>query len=403
MHQKSSVGNRTVAIFFAGFLMAATGGWLALNSFSLNEYTNAPSLAMAGVALLVMSWRLSARTRLSAWALLFAWHVGAGTSIPSGWSAFFNDQWGYVAWFAWAAFISLPALLIPARFTQYGLFVGATLAAITPFGMLNPLGAAIAFWPEGGVAGLLLAPGILLLPSIKHEKKFAMAGIAICFFGILQNIWFDMKKPSPPDWAHSMQTHEGWHPKLALEWFGRQARSADAARNDIEAGVKLLVTPEATVDKWDQWSEAVWRHAKAAATDKNSMVLLGVYREMPEGWKNGLLDLATGEFYGASVSLPLTMWHPWNNKEHFPLDLAQLPRTIKTPVGEAAYLVCFEEVLVWPLAAKAIFGNPSLLISSANQWFTDESATAEAQKRSIELQARLWRLPLLRAVNWPAS
>jgi len=47
--------------------------------------------------------------------------------------------------------------------------------------------------------------------------------------------------------------------------------------------------------------------------------------------------------------MPISMWKPWNEKEHYPFDFTQLARTIKTPVGEAAYLICFEELLVWRL------------------------------------------------------
>lgn len=414
MHEKTLSGNpmslfagsfrfsstKEIGALLLGGLLAAGGGWLAFNSSILNEH-GPVQLAMAGVALLVISWRLSARTRASSWALLFAWHLGAGEPIPLVWLTVFADHWGWAAWVIWAALAASPALLFPARYTPYALAGGATLTALTPIGMMNPIGAAIAFWPGGEWLGLALAVGVLLLPSIKHEKKFVVAGLIAVMWGVTQNAWFNAEKPSPPEGSHAMETHEGWHPTLASEWFGRQNRISNIVKMDLENGARLIVTPEATTEKWDMWAEAVWRHAKTTATETGGMVLVGAYRETPEGWQNGLMDLATGEFHSGVMSMPISMWRPWA-KPHFPADFSRLPTLIKTPVGDAAYLICFEETLLWPLATKVGFGKPTLLITATNHWFSSE-AVSEAQRRSVNLQARLWGLPLLRAVNWPAS
>lgn len=391
---------KEIGLIFLGALLAAGGGWLAFNSFILNEYGPA-QLAMAGVALLVIAWSLSAGTRISAWALLFSWHLGSGWPIHLVWFAYFGDYWGWAAWAIWAAIAASPALLFPSRFASYALAGGSILTALTPIGMMNPVVAAIAFWPGGEWLGLAFAVGVLLLPSIKHEKKFVTAGLVAVLWGVAQNAWFDAEKPPLPNGAHAMETYEGKHPSLATEWFGRQGRIADQAKSDLEAGARLLVTPEGIVDKWDAWSEAAWRHTKSTAETTGGMVLVGAYIETPNGWKNGLLDLATGDFHGGAVSMPFSMWRPWG-KQHFPWDFSQLPELINTPVGDAAYLICFEEALIWPLAFKVGFGNPTLLVSATNHWFSS-TAVSEAQRRSVNLQARLWRLPVLRAVNWPAS
>lgn len=401
---------KDIASFLLAFSLAAAGGWVALNSEILNgrEVLQAAvagpvQLAMAGIALLVIAWRMAGRTRFSAWSLLFAWHLGAGSAVPSGWLAFFGNDWGYVGWVIWAALASIPALLLPSRFAAYSLALGASITALTPIGMMNPVSAAIAFWPGSGWLGLAFAVGVLMLPSIKHEKKFVAAAIVVMLWGSVQNAWFEQDKPVLPEGAHAVETFEGRHPSLAIEWFGRQGRIASRVKDDVEAGARLVVTPEGAVDKWDMWSEAVWRHAKASAQENGSMVLVGVYRETPDKtWQNGLLDLASGEFHGGSVPMPISMWKPWSDNEHYPFDLARLTKTIKTPYGNAAYLLCFEELLVFPLAVKAGLNKPTLLISASNQWFTT-GATAEAQRRTLNLQARLWGLPVLRAVNWPSS
>jgi SRSO17 transposase len=61
-------------------------------------------------------------------------------------------------------------------------------------------------------------------------------------------------------------------------------------------------------------------------------------------------------------------------------------------------------MLIFPLAAKMLVANqPGFVISAANQWFVDNALGAQrAQDRSLEVNIRLWGVPVLRAVNLPA-
>ncbi|OZA30479.1 MAG: hypothetical protein B7X93_03030 [Hydrogenophilales bacterium 17-61-9] len=383
----------------SGGVMAASGGWLALNSSVLNGFGYA-LLAMAGAAMLLLAWRIGARDRFTAWAVFFAWCLGAGTALPSGWLAFFGDNWGWAGWVVWAAVAASPALIFPARLTPLALSGGAVISSLTPIGMMNPIVAAMAFFPGMSWAGLLLSIALLTLPSITNKKLFALSLVAALTVGAALGLRNGLQLPPETAWA--VETREGAHPKLAVEWFARQARMTARVKDGVEQGARLVVTPEGAVDSWDAWSEFVWKDAAALAEDHRAMILVGVYRHEAGNriWQDGLMDPVTGEFYGAAVPMPISMWKPWNEKEHYPFDFTQIARTIKTPVGEAAYLICFEELLVWPLVARMVTGEPEFLISASNQWFTNAS-TAEAQERSVKLQARMWGLPLLRSVNWP--
>lgn len=406
MQQNTLHCNASTTVFFrsvdlaswmaAGLTLGA--GWIAFNSPILSEY-GTPQLFMAGTALLVMAWRLGARTRLAAWAILAAWYLGAGSAMPSGWQAFFGNNLGWAGWAIWAGVAASPVLLFPARLAPYALGGGTLLSALTPVGMMSPLLAAAGFFPGGGWWGLAGAMAVLMLPSIPNKKLFAMAGILVVFWGAVQNAAFDAKPTALPGDVWAVETREGAQPSLAVDWFGRQGRVADLARDGVEHGARLTVTPEGTVDAWDVWAKVAWEDVEAASRRYGGMVLLGIYRKTASGWQNGLMDVASGEIYGAAVPMPISMWRPWSTDGHFPFDFSQLTRRISTPVGEAAYLICFEELLVFPMAAKMAAGDPSMLISAANQWFTN-AETAEAQERSIRQQARLWGLPILRAVNW---
>lgn len=385
----------------AGMALAATGGWLGFNSFLANEVggTEAQQF-MAGVLMLIAGWRLGATNRLSAYAVLFAWYFGAGlTAFPSGMAMFFGATpfWSWTGFAAWASTLAAPALLFPARFAGLALAGASLVIAATPLGAVNPILAATAFFPSSGWVGLILAAGLLAFPFIKNERAFVLGLVGASLAGSL----LTRLPPPAPAAAWAIDTHDGKIPTLVNEWFGKQARVSREARASIEAGTKLTVTPEGTVDAWDVWSQIAWRDAAAAAKDKNAMLLVGAYRQMDNGERqNGLIDPNTGAFYGATLPMPLAMWKPWDKSWHYPVDATQLVRTIPTPAGEAAYVICYEEMLLWPLASKVAAGDPALVISAANQWFATTEASV-AQTRSIRLQARLWGLPLVRAVNWP--
>lgn len=392
---------RNLGIIAAGTVLAFAGGWFGFNSFLLNGYGSESARFMAGVLALVLAWRFCVRTRLSAWLVLAGWYLGASIAIPSAWAAFFGDDWGWATWMAFAALSAAPALILPSRLTPLALSFAAVVTTLTPIGMVNPVLAATAFFPGLGWLGLLLALALLSFPYIKHEKLFTSGLIVAALAGTVLNT----KTPNPvqPEGAWAVETREGAHPTLVVEWFARQARVTLNARAFIEGGATLVVTPEGTVDSWDAWSKLAWKKTAEAAKKHRSMLLVGVYRHAPGSriWQDGLLDMTTGKFYGASMPMPTSMWKPWDDKEHYPIDLSQLPRTIQTPQGEAAYLICYEEMLLWPLAAKMAAGNPSFLISVVNQWFTTSTTSFVPQERSIRLQARLWGLPLVRAANWP--
>lgn len=389
--------------------MACFGGWLAFNSQPLNAHTSAQTLGAIGLAMLVLSWRLAPPSRLLGFLLLTAWHTGAGSAIPLGWTAFFGSNWGIAALLVWACLCALPALLFPARWFALALAGGSAISALLPVSMFSPWLGAFVFFPGWGWLGFFGAIGLLATPAIAHRRGFGVIWMVTVVVAALSNAYYSQNNNDLQDLpasAWAMETRNGGRAANMHEWMLRQANASVAAQDALQEGAKLIVTPEGVADFWNAGTQAFWSPLGPLAKEHDATLLLGLYRQAPDSsdWQSGLLDLASDTFYPAAVPMPLSMWHPWNRQEHMPMDFsAQALRSrIPTAAGQATYLVCYEEVLVWPLAMRMIGKKPDLLISSANQWFTT-GTTAEAQTRSVELQKRLWGLPLLRAVNFPKA
>jgi len=184
-----------------------------------------------------------------------------------------------------------------------------------------------------------------------------------------------------------------------MEGFKRQDGSKATVKQALEQGAKLVLMPETTNPLWDDGQAFYWQDVTGIAAHASAQVLLGVYTNSlssPEQ-VDGLVDLASGKIYPASIAMPIAMWRPWSTNS-FPLHMRSAGTLIPTAAGPAAHLVCYEELLMWPLATQELHGHPALLLSAANQWFAG-GWIARPQSRSVALQARLWGLPLLRAVN----
>lgn len=414
--QLPSLTYADLALTLAAAIISGLAGWLAFNLplVWVQDYElPVERITMACVAALVIAWRMGVKGRWSAFLVLAAWYGGAGWGIAEAWQTFFAEDAGRLGWFAWMCLAASPALLFR-YWAAFALMPSVFIVSITPLGMFTPVMAAMSFFPGWGGLGFIAAWAVLLLPLIsfmpyaqkQNERIFVAVGVVLLFAGVISNLSYDKRRSdsleiSAQAWA--MDTKYGGAPSNAFDGMVRRGQSSVRVQQALQDGAKLIVTPEATAYDWGIVDQAFWAKSAEFAKENGRTVLVGAYRKTPDGsWQDGLLDLATDAFYPATVTVPFSMWRPWSsNEQHFPLNMNAFER-IPTAVGDAVYLICYEEVLVWPMAIRMIGPKPDLLITSANQWFVNER-TRLPQERSIDLQKRLWGTPLLRAVNWPSD
>ena len=64
-----------------------------------------------------------------------------------------------------------------------------------------------------------------------------------------------------------------------------------------------------------------------------------------------------------------------------------------------AYLICFEQMIPYPLLRSLIQEKPTLIVSGANQWFASKESYTK-QSISMFALARLFGIPVVVATNW---
>lgn len=379
---------------------AALGGATMMN-LSLHAFgfdPNTPQHFILAGTLLVIASRLIG-SRKEGVAALAGWYAGALFALPFIWRQFFASSAGWAVWALLTVLLAVPAVLAPRGRPALGILVAILLAAVPPLGFVgigNPLMVAGAMFPGAGWLGLGLTIAFFALSACPAKPAVLAQGAMLA--------WAVATVPVPvrdaPDNTWAATTHVAGKPATNLtEAFDRQDAAIAMAMGAINEGAKVIVFPEATDPEWGPGQAFYWKRVTELAKAKGAQVLLGVYTDgMEPPRTNGLVDLTTGRIYPATLSAPASLWRPWAASNPFPLrwDGSAL---IPTRNGPAAHLICYEELLPWPLALQHIAGRPTWLVSAANQWF-DEGWMLKPQQRSVAMQARLWGLPLARAVNY---
>jgi len=94
--------------------------------------------------------------------------------------------------------------------------------------------------------------------------------------------------------------------------------------------------------------------------------------------------------------MPIGEWRPGQESSAIPDFCGRgTTRFQGVPVATS---ICYEDFLIYPLLLASL-DRPQVIISMANNWFATDLGGIWIQRRSIENQARLFGVPLVRAVN----
>ena len=398
-------------------LMALFGAAAAWSAYVHVLAIHGTPLAVPGgflIALLLLvlgSVMIGARTH--GFALLLGWYLVALHPIAPFWNTSFTH--GALAHLGWpaealtATILALPAFLAPRRWPALGLVFALLLDALPwplgPIGLSSPLLAAGALLPGQGFASLAATLGFFALSAVRGKPSERYARITqILMFQMGVYLTLVTPFPSTPIDAWGMTSHAGEVPRLMLEpFYDYQDGFKKPVLDALSEGAKLVVTPEGVNPHWNEDQAFYWSNVSIAARRHQATVLLGVYRRAPghpRALQDGLANLGTGAFYPGHMPVPVSMWRPWARSRIGSFEMNVSGTLIPTPYGKAAYLICYEENLLWPLAVQEMHGRPALLLDAANLWFAP-GGLGRVQRRSALMQARIWGLPLVRAVNRP--
>jgi apolipoprotein N-acyltransferase len=339
-------------------------------------------------------------TRLSAGSAAFAYYAAASVPVivvaRSYWPSL--GARGVLLWFTAAAILSLPSILCWAKRESrrpWATAVAVALNAVPPLcivGWASPLVSAGVLFPNAawlGVIGTLALPSLLLCESTR-----ATAILTAALASLILNLQ-----------AKPLQVPKGWEAETTC--IHRQRTTDDLAEFSVEERLQhaavssrrtFLVFPEGSVRRWTDASEAFWT---AAIAGSGKTVLIGAGQPIAESRLYNNSIVIVGEHRTPAVyqriPVPGGMWNPFRREGGFALNLFG-PGTVDLDGQRAAILICYEQLLVWPMLRSAI-ERPTLLIAASNEAWTAPTRVPRVQHACVRAWARLFGLPVLSAIN----
>jgi hypothetical protein len=348
-------------------------------------------------------WAL-APTRLGAAFVSAGYFLAASRGLPQGVSNFYGAGFeaGIGLWIAASVlFVGTHVLLWtkqPSRGRTIRYAIIAVLLSVPPLGIVgwaHPITAAGILFPGWSWLGLGAAAIGLLVMTTRYRP------IAILTLGGLW-IW------SAANWTAPSLPH-GWvgvdtkfsGSNGAYAGYQQHLETIGRVREEVAAGSKIIVLPESALGVWTPTIERLWIRAleRIDATVYGGAVLVD-----ESGYDNVMLELSgqgASVRYRERMPVPVSMWQPWLSLIGEPAgaraDFFANP-VISVRGVRVATLICYEQLLVWPVL-QSVLGSPDVLVAPANGWWTGGTEIVAIQIAAATAWARLFGLPLVLAIN----
>lgn len=357
-------------------------------------------------------WAAS-RSRLAAFLLWSGYYLTGARDVPAVFFTFFPESWpgwGGAVWLAHAAILASPwAIVWREKLTSWRAMLGVagallvtTLPPVGILGWLSPLLLAGDAFPGTGWIGLGLTFVFLVLLAgcARHQWRAVALILGAAATSLVANMLYTPAR-APDGWV-GVDTAMGEYPKDRAAAYRHHQTLMASVRTRLDAGAQVIVLPEGIVGPWRSGSQFWWRDMGQIAREHNATLVLGA--DLPadgERYFNGaaLLGATAGALHGR-IPMPIGVWRPGQNAGGVP-DLFG-SGTARLQGVWTVYSICYEDFLVYPMLLS-ILDKPRAIISMANNWFASDLDAIWIQRRSIENQARLFGLPLVRAVNLAVS
>jgi hypothetical protein len=115
-------------------------------------------------------------------------------------------------------------------------------------------------------------------------------------------------------------------------------------------------------------------------------------------YENTLLFIgANSSAFHQRIPIPIGMWHPLGSGG-VPLHLSG-PAVIELDNQRLAVLICYEQVLVYPVLASML-QHPTVLVGIGNMYWFSSTAIPRYQASAMQAWAKLFGVPYLTATNF---
>ncbi len=404
--------------------------------------TGSPAGLVAATGMPVVC--LLPRTRTAAFENAIGYYTAGLSPMIPGLQRYIGPSAGplspFAIWLLAAALLSVPWVVAWTEHrTQYLWRTPlALLAACIPplgiIGFISPLTGAGYMFPSGswaGLAAVVLVPGMILSAIGSRSRwRLAMASVALAVCGALAidgRIRVAVSVPVPPAWV-AINTNFGDLSQPFRDFTAATFIQQKAA----ESADRVMIFPEFIVPRWSEATETFWRRtldlcrlrgqtllmgaglpsskplngafpvfdfAPSIASIEHDDSSAGVFRERvsPEAIDNALIAVGanSGVVY-QRVPVPIGMWRPFS-KANVPLRLST-PGVIGVDHQRVAVLICYEQILTFPILASML-DHPTVIVGISNSFWFDGTAIPRYQASALKSWSRLFHLPLLMAVN----
>lgn len=343
-------------------------------------------------------------SRLAAAIVSAGYFLAASRGLPQGSVNFFGGGFagGVLLWLiASIAFVAVHTVLWTSRpgwhrILRYG--AAAVLMSVPPFGIVgwaHPITAAGIVFPGWGWWGLTAA-AIGLLAMTTKVWPFA----ALVLGGAFAWSAASWTAPNLPDgWVGVDTKFGGGYGGYAGYYQHREAIAIVSALSDM--GHEVVILPENTAGIWTHTVEHLWRRELDGLS---VTVNVGAIAVDGQGYDNVMVELSDDGsriLYRERMPVPVSMWQPWLSitgepagaRAHF------FENAIVESAGlRIAPLICYEQILVWPVLQSAFHG-PDVIVATGNGWWTGGTSIVAIQKAAATAWARLFGLPVVMAFN----
>ncbi len=380
---------------------------------------------------------LRAESRRAAYESALSYYAGALWPLIPGAKNFLGpDVSPFTAFGLWATaglLLALPWALVWSQNLRQALWrapIGLGLTVIPPLGIIgwaSPLTAAGFLFPAMGWCGLLFCA--LLTGALAIWPKLATIA-AVCIAGAA-NLMHPSEQSAPAYWK-AISTHFGSIAHGAPNPLAEYQTAEEIQSEALSARASVIVFPETVVPYWTASTDVFWQQTLAKLKASGKTVLIGAripktapaphpqydfstelaaLRSAPmlassrspgaEKWSpayfNALI-IRGGQagIFGQRIPVPLAMWNPLR-RDSAPLRLVA-PGTIPIAGKRTAILICYEQLITWPVVTSML-RQPEVLIGAANDYWAANTTIPRFQRSAVQSWARLFRIPYVLAVN----
>lgn len=351
-----------------------------------------------GLAVLVPVLIFTQQSRSNAAVVAFAYFGVASWPLLAA-AASFGIAAPPLVWFVASVILVAPWLALWSSNRKQCMWrcpLALSLSAVPPIGLINwasPLVSSGVMLPGTawfGLTAIALLPGLLL----QRTARFPTAVMALLACAA-SNIGF--VQPKKPDSFATLSTNFG-NPTTAERRLQVEEKLQAAA---LRADAAVVIFPEAIVKRWSNATEAFWEPTiqRLQVAGRTALIGAGVSIHGSDAYRNELIAVGADAppAFIQRIPVPLGMWNPFATAGSVPLHLSG-SGTLTIRGKTAAVLICYEQLLVWPMIRSAL-ERPNLLIGIANQFWTIHTSIPTAQQACLTAWSRLFDLPVLTATN----